>query len=192
MSSTGSQRSHHQPAEAARPETTADELFPQVYEELRVLARRELARVGGGAGLTLSTTALVHESYLKLARSGRWGGRAQFFATAAKAMRHILVDHHRQRAASKRGGDVEKVTLQEADIVPAASPVDFVALDDAMRRLGARDPRLERVVECRFFGGMTVEETGEALQVSTRTVERDWTRAKAYLYSMLRPEPQTG
>jgi RNA polymerase sigma-70 factor, ECF subfamily len=165
-----------------------DRLFPLVYEELRDIARRHLRRARRGQ--TLNTTALVHESYLKLVKQAqhRWQDRAHFLALAATAMRHILVDHARARGRSKRGGGRVQVTLRPELAVVRESSLDVLALDEAMRRLACFEPRLERVVECRFFGGMSSEETAEVLGVSPRTVERDWLRAKAYLYRLLTPD----
>jgi len=170
-------------APASRDEL--DRTYTRLYEELRTLARRHLG--SDQASHTLSPTALVHESYLKLADlvSGHERSRAQFFALASRAMRHILVDHARGRNAQKRGGALLQVTLHP-DLAIADSPaLDLMALDDALSRLGELSERLERVVECRFFGGLSVPETAEALGISVRTVEREWTRARAYLYQLL-------
>lgn len=165
-----------------------DELFSLVYEEMQSLARRQRRRWVGDH--TLDTTALVHETYLKLVGRERLDveGRAHFFALAAKAMRHILCDYARDQGARKRGGGLERVTLGDAPGVsePAASsraPSDaLLALDEAMRRLERTRPRQSRVVECRFFGGLTVEETATALGISPRTVKRDWAVAQAWLH----------
>ncbi len=168
-----------------------DRLFALLYDELRTIARRHLRDARVGHSQTLDTTALVHESYLRLAGRGqpRWRQRVQFFAVASKAMRHILVDHARRRAASKRGGELIQVTLEDDTALAEQRTAELVALDEALSHLAAKRPRLEAIVECRFFGGMTVEETAEALSVSVRTVEREWTRAKTYLFRMLEPEP---
>jgi RNA polymerase sigma-70 factor, ECF subfamily len=167
-----------------------DRLFSLLYDELRVIARRHLRDLGEGGGRTLNTTAVVHESYLKLVGGAepRWRERAQFFAVASRAMRHILVDHARRRAAEKRGGGMVRVTLHDDTTAASDRTVELLELEDGLERLAARLPRLESVVECRFFGGMTVEETAEALGVSPRTVERDWTRARAYLVQMMGAE----
>ncbi len=168
-----------------------DELFAVLYDELRLIARRHLRELGrGNGGGTLNTTALVHESYLKLAGGARPAGRerAQFFAVASKAMRHILVDYERRRCAAKRGGGRICITLEESAAATPGRTSELLALDLALDRLAARAPRLEQVVECRFFGGLSVEETAEVLGVSNRTVERDWSRARTYLYQMLAPE----
>lgn len=164
-----------------------DELLPEVYEELRKIAHRHLRKER--AGHTLNTTALVHESYVSLARTDdlEWESRTHFCAVASRAMRHILVDYARRRGAAKRGGGRIRITLGEGVAAHDEPPHELLALDAALQALAERDERLARVVECRFFGGMTVDETAEALDISRRTVERDWTRAKAYLYRTLAP-----
>lgn len=165
-----------------------DRLFPLLYDDLRRIARGHLRRERDGH--TLSTTALVHEAYVGLAEgSGEWTDRTHFLAVASTAMRHVLVDYARRRNAQKRGGDRVRVTLDGsmARADTSADTADLIALNDALRRLGEKDPRLERVVECRFFGGMTVAETASALDTSQRTVERAWTRARTYLYRALSP-----
>lgn len=167
-----------------------DRLIPLVYDDLRRIARLHLSRERPDH--TLDTSALVHESYLQLVgrHEADWQDRAHFFAAVSTAMRHILVDYARRKRASKRGGgDQVRVSLE--DVRPAADPPsnrhadDLILLDQALTRLGERDPRMVQVVECRYFGGMPVRDTAEALGISTRTVERDWTRAKAYLYQAL-------
>jgi RNA polymerase sigma-70 factor, ECF subfamily len=162
-----------------------DSLFALCYDELREIARRHLR--GERSGHTLAATALVHEAYLKL--SGRpefqWGETVHFRAFVSKAMRHVLVDHARARFAKKRGGDVIHVTLQPDSVAAEQPSTDLIELDEALVQLGLHDPRLVRVVECRCFGGLTVPETAEALGLSTSTVERDWTRARAYLRQLL-------
>ena len=144
---------------SASPEAL-DSLMPMVYEHLRQIARRQL-RVRGGDG-TLNTTGLVHEAYLKLSDQARvsWSDRSHFFALASVAMRHVLVDHAKARLTQKRGGENHRVTLE---------------------RLAAVEPRLARVVECRFFGGLSEDETAEALSITTRTVQRDWVKARMLL-----------
>lgn len=157
----------------------ADELFPLIYDDLRARARGYLR----GADGRLQATELVHEAYIKLVdqSSADWRGRTHFFAVAAIAMRHIIVDHVRHRARAKRGGDLRVVTLND-DVAPASDPdVDVFALYEALERLTALDPRQARIVEMRFFGGLSVEEVAEALGVSKRTVEGEWTHAKAWL-----------
>jgi len=160
---------------------------PLVYDDLRRIAHRRLQ--SERTDHTLDTTAVVHEAYLALVdqATATWNDRAHFFAVAARVIRHVLIDHARRRGALKRGGGDVRVPLKD-DLLPAEGmrrQIDLVALDHALAELGKHDPRLERVVECRFFGGMTVPETAAALEMSVRTVERDWTRARAYLYQAL-------
>ena len=165
-----------------------DELFALLYEELRTIAHRQRRRWQGDD--TLDTTALVHEAYLKLVGQARLGveSRAHFFALAAKAMRHILCNYVRERSAQKRGGGLERLPLDECKAVSPQialppEPADtLLALDDALRRLEQIDPRQSKVVECRFFGGLTIEETATAIGVSPRTVRRDWSVAQAWLH----------
>jgi len=158
-----------------------DELMPLVYGELRRLAARHMR--GERAGHTLQTSALVNEAYLRLAGRDevRWQDRAHFFAVAAQAMRRVLVDHARRRGNQKRGGGVRKVALDEALAVSDERAAEVVALDEALARLAEIAPRQSRLVELRFFGGLSVEETAEVLGVSPGTVMRDWTFAKAWL-----------
>jgi RNA polymerase sigma factor (TIGR02999 family) len=167
-----------------------ERLVPIVYEELRRLAHHYMR--GERSGHTLQTTALVHEAYLRLAGIDalRWRGRVHFFAMAATLMRRVLVDYARQRQREKRGAGVTVTSLNEnVDNVAASQPaVDVVALDDALARLAAADPQQGRVVELRFFAGLSVEETAEALGISPATVKRDWATAKLWLYNELRPE----
>lgn len=164
--------------------STIDELVPLVYDELRIMAHRQLT--GEPGDLTLQTTALVHETYLRLAGSGITGrGRAYFFAAVGRAMRQILVDRARRRRAEKRGGASDIVTLSESDAVVDGFAVELLDLDDALRELERRSPRQMRVVEYRFFAGMSVDETAEALGIGTRTVELDWAMARAWLYHAL-------
>jgi RNA polymerase sigma-70 factor, ECF subfamily len=161
-------------------------LVPLLYDELCELARRQLARERPGH--TLQTTALVHEAYLKLADDSGVArrGRAYFFAAAARAMRQVLVDHARKRSAEKRGGSAEVVTLEDDAAGTEAFAADLLDLDDALRALAEANQRHARVVECRFFGGMSVEDTAAALGVSPRTVKNDWALARAWLYDALR------
>jgi RNA polymerase sigma-70 factor (ECF subfamily) len=161
-----------------------DRLTPIVYEELRRLARRYMR--GERAGHSLQTTALVHEAYTRLVDYKRmqWQDRAHFFAVSAQLMRRILVEHAR-RHNLKRGGDVPHVSLDEAAFVGGDEDTDMVALDDAMSSLARIDPRKVQVVEMRFFGGLSVEETAEVLKVSPVTVKRDWRAARAWLYREL-------
>ena len=158
-----------------------DKLIPIVYEELRRQAVRYLQRERPGH--TLQTTALIHEAYLRLIdqKDVRWQNRAHFFGIAAQLMRRILVDHARSRQAAKRGGSDIKLPLEEGMIVAEGKDVNLVALDEALERLAAIDPQQSRVVELRFFSGLSVEETAAVLGVSTRTVKRDWNVAKAWL-----------
>ncbi|HET7276312.1 MAG TPA: sigma-70 family RNA polymerase sigma factor [Longimicrobiaceae bacterium] len=169
-----------------------DELFSVVYDDLRAVAHRQLRKEAQGH--TLHTTALVHEAYLNLVdqtHSG-WRDRAHFFAIASTAMRHILIDYARRRGARKRGGIQIQVPLRDnIAVVDSDSSVELLELDDALNALSVQNPRMARIVECRFFGGMTVQETAEALDASVRTVEREWTRAKAHLYLALRGDGVT-
>ena len=167
-----------------------EELIPLVYEELRRLAQRELRRERPGH--SLQATALVNEAYLRLIDLNRieWQNRAHFFAMAARMMRRILVDWARARGNQKRGGGVPTVSLEEGLLVSSDPGCDLVALDDALKTLGAMDARKSQVVEMRFFGGLTVEETAAALHISGDTVMRDWRVAKAWLRRELsRHEP---
>ena len=165
-----------------------DEILPLVYEELRRTARRELAVRPSD---TLSATGLVHELYLNLSRAGRadWRDRAHFLGVAAVAMRHILVDRARRRTAEKRGGTQRAITLDDGLVDGATHPESLLELDEALNDLAKIDERLARVVECRFFGGMTEEETAESLGITARTVRRDWTKARAILYRALNDPP---
>jgi RNA polymerase sigma factor (TIGR02999 family) len=170
------------------PEGT-DELLPLVYGELRRIAHRQLA--GEETGHTLSTTALVHEAYLRLASQHTpWKDRAQFFALAARAMRRILVDYARRHHALRRGSGSRPLALEAAEdaglLAGESRAEELLALDEALERLATLDPRLARVVECRFFGGLSESETAEALAVSQRTVSRDWTLARGWLFAELR------
>jgi RNA polymerase sigma factor (TIGR02999 family) len=164
------------------------EAFPALialaYDDLRAIAHRRLL---AGGGDELATTALVHEAYLRLVghAGGEWAGRAQFFAFASLAMRTILVDHARREHAAKRGGSAVQIPLAEGDPVADDGTADILEVDDAVQRLAERDPRMAKVVELRFFGGLTVPEVAEVLGTSPRTVEREWMRAKAYLLEVL-------
>lgn len=166
-----------------------DRLVPLVHEELHRLARQYMARERPDH--TLQTSALLNEAYLRLieVKQVRWQNRAHFFAMAARTMRRILVDFARARDNQKRGGDALKVSLDEALIVSTEPAQDLVALDEALQALEAVHPRKSRVVELRFFGGLNVEETAEALQVSPDTVKRDWRFAKLWLMRELSGEP---
>ncbi len=161
-----------------------DKLFPLVYDELRRIASRHLNRERRVP--TLNTTSLVHECYLNLAnRPASWENRAHFSAIASKAMRHLLIDFARRRQAQKRGGNHQIVPLTGQEITLETSPDELLGLDQALKQLAIKDERLSRVVECRFFGGMTMDETAGALGISVRTVQRDWNRARAYLHKAL-------
>jgi RNA polymerase sigma factor (TIGR02999 family) len=161
-------------------------LTPIVYDELHRLAGRYMRREH--AGHPLQTTALINEAYIRLVGSSRvrWQNRTHFYAVAAQLMRRVLVDFARGRRYKKRGGDWHRVTLSEGIQVAAPDNPDLVAVDEALEQLGQLDPRKARVVELRFFGGLSLEETAEALNVSTDTVGRDWTAAKAWLTRELR------
>ncbi|MGH9753720.1 MAG: sigma-70 family RNA polymerase sigma factor [Blastocatellia bacterium] len=163
-----------------------DQLAPLVYGELRRMARRYMGRQS--AGHTLQTTALIHEAYMRLVGQDekRWENRAHFFGVAAQAMRHILVDYARARHRAKRGGEARAVSLEEAALVSEERAAELVALDDALAELARLSPRQSRVVELRYFGGLSVAETAEALKISTDTVTRDWNQAKAWLYRALK------
>lgn len=168
----------------AADDASFDELVPVVYDELRILARSQLRRLRPGD--TLNTTALVHEAYLKLSEADpRWESRRHFFATAAKVMRHLLVDAARRSQADKRGGGAVHLELREGDAAMSGEADTLLAIDQALDELADHLPRLARVVECRFFGGLTEEETAETLGVSDRTVRRDWVRARAWLHDRL-------
>lgn len=171
---------------AAGEPTARETLFPLVYEELRRIAHRQLQREWEGH--TLDTTALVHEAYLKLVDQTRAGftDRAHFFAVAANAMRRILVDYARRYLADKRGGAPRRVTLTDDMLVAEERADTLLAINDALLELSRIDERLSKVVECRFFGGLTEEETAEVLGVTARTVRRDWTKAKGWLHRTLK------
>jgi RNA polymerase sigma factor (TIGR02999 family) len=161
-----------------------ESLVPLLYDRLRELAHRQLA--GERPDHTLQTTALVHEAYLRLAGGGAGErGREYFFAAAARAMRQVLVDHARRRGALRRGGGRTLVTLEHAASEVDAFAAELLDLDRALEALAERSPRLTRVVECRFFGGMSVDDTASALGVSPRTVKHDWALARAWLHEAL-------
>jgi len=159
--------------------------MPVVYNELRRLAQRYMRNERPNH--TLQPTALVHEAYLRLVgqRAVSWQGRAHFFGVAAQLMRRVLVDHARAQHAEKRGGNESRVELDEALAPSKEKTVELLALDEALNRLAKRDPRQARIVEMRFFGGLSEEETARVLDVSTRTVKRDWTVARAWLYNQV-------
>ena len=165
-----------------------DKLMPVVYEELRRQAARYLRREQPGH--TLQTTALIHEAYVRLVdqRNVQWQNRAHFFGIAAQLMRRILVDHARTKKRVKRGGSGIKVSLADATIPVNERDLDVVALDEALDRLAAIDEQQSRVVELRFFSGLTVEETAKVMHISPATVKRDWSMAKAWLHRELSRE----
>ncbi|MFW6079093.1 MAG: ECF-type sigma factor [Gemmatimonadota bacterium] len=171
--------------DSARQQRRMDDLVPLVYAELRRIAHHRLR--GERDGHTLDTTALVHEAYLKLSRLDRidWQGRTHFLAVAAQAIRRVLIDHAVARNAQKRGGGRARVPLDSISLGSDQHVEELVALSDALDRLKAIDERQARVVECRFFAGMTIRETAEAIEVSPATVKRDWRLASAWLYREL-------
>lgn len=165
-----------------------DRLFEAVYEDLK---RRAHAQLGGGSR-TLDTTALVHEAYLKMSGSDRpnWADAQHFFRVAARAMRHIVIDRARSRLTARRGGGRVPLDLDRVQVGADSAAEEMVALDEALSRLAGQDPRLAAVVELRFFGGLSVEETARSLEVSERTVKRDWRLARAFLHELLSETPE--
>jgi RNA polymerase sigma factor (TIGR02999 family) len=163
--------------------TALEELMPVVYDELRRVARQYMNREAGNH--TLQTTALIHEAYLKLIdqKKVQWQNRAHFFAVSSQLMRRILVDMARKRHAQRRGGVGQKLSLDEAPEIGQSPARDVIAVDEALTALAALDAQKSRVVELRFFGGLSVEETAEVLKISPATVMREWKRAQAWLYS---------
>jgi len=168
-----------------------DELYRRVYDELKRMASHQLRGVDAS---TLSTTELVHESYLKLqgTASADWQGRAHFFGAAARAMRQVLVDFARRRGAEKRGGAATRVSLSDGDVALQMELDEILALDSALDRLAAVDPRLRQIVELRFFGGFSEVEIAESFGVTPRTVERNWLKARLFLLRELETGPRTG
>lgn len=162
-----------------------NKLIPLVHAELRRMAARQMRRERPGH--TLQTTALVDEVYLKLIdqKNVRWQNRAHFFSIAARLMRRILVDHARKRARVRHGGTFQKISLNDSTILQQERAVELVALDDALSRLAEFDTQKSRIVEMKFFGGLTAEEIAEVEQVSTRTIEREWRKAKVWLYDAI-------
>ena len=169
-----------------------NKLIPLVYDELHKLASRYLRRERRDH--TLQTTAVVHEAYLKLVnqRDANFENRLHFFAVAAQIMRRILVDYARRHHASKRGGDLYKLSLDEALVTSEEKGADLLALDEALDRLAAIDPRQSRVVELRVFAGLTLEETAQALNISPSTVRREWSMAKAWLHRQIKNNNRDG
>jgi RNA polymerase sigma-70 factor (ECF subfamily) len=169
-----------------------DQLTPLVYDEIRRIAHRYVLHERNGQ--TLQTTALVNEAYLRLAESQRieWQNRAHFFAVTAQVMRHILIDHARRRQYMKHGGDVQRVSLEavtkEGALMSPPRAAELLTLDEALNELAKLDPRKSRVVELRYFGGLSIEETADVLEVSAMTVRRDWRAAKAWLYKAVKGE----
>jgi RNA polymerase sigma factor (TIGR02999 family) len=168
-----------------------DALLPLVYDELRRLAHYQLRNERPEH--TLRSTALVHEAYFRLVGQDfpQWEGRSHFFAVAAQLMRQILVDYARRHRASKRGSGACKLTLDDAVALPQRKELDIVALDDALNTLAEIDPRQSRVVELRFFAGLSLEETSEVMGIATATVQRDWTAARAWLHREISRRPRT-
>lgn len=172
--------------------TARERLFYLVYDDLKVVAHNRLLQERDGH--TLETTALLHEAYLRLVRTEGtdWRDRAHFFAVASRVIRHVLVDHARSRNAEKRGGGRTPVTLEPGTAAVSEPVLKVLALEEALQALAEHSPRMVQVVECRFFGGLSVKETAAALDVSTRTVERAWQRARAYLYRELELDQEDG
>src|SRR4051812_26428659 len=171
-------------------EQALDRLLPQIHDELRKLAASYLRRERPDH--TLQPTALVNEAFLKLVdqRKARWQNRAHFFGIAAQAMRRILVDHARAHSAGKRGGEFRRVALDEAHAIGRSVDVDLLALDEALTRLATMDPQQSRIVELRFFGGLTTDETAEVMHISPATIGREWRMAKAWLAAELSRLPR--
>ena len=169
-------------------EEAVDQLTPALYEELRRLAKRHMA--GQRRGHTLQTRDLVGEAYLKLANLPKteWNDRIHFFAVASRAMRCVLVDYARRRGYAKRGGNPIRVSLSEADQTSEQKSAEVIAVDEALIRLATLDPRKSRIVELRYFGGLSVEESADLLGLSSRTIKREWRWAKAWLYRELGEE----
>jgi|SRR5206468_3263856 len=180
----------HQPEEVTQllldwsngDQAAFDALMPLVYNQLRQMAHRYMSQERPGH--TLQTTALVNEAYLRLIdqKQVHWQNRAHFFAVAAQAMRRILIDHARKQRYAKRGGGVRKISLDEAAVMSQERAADLLALDEALKSLAAIDPQQSCVVELRFFGGLTIEETAEVLRLSVDMVKREWATAKAWLF----------
>jgi RNA polymerase sigma factor (TIGR02999 family) len=164
----------------------AEQLLPVVYDELRKLAATKLAQENPGQ--TLQATALVHEAYVRLVdvdQAQQWDSRGHFFAAAAEAMRRILVDHARQKGSAKRGGTFKRVNIDAVDVATKATPGQLIAIDDALAKLAREDPSAAKLVELRYFAGLTVDEAGKALGISTATAYRHWNYARAWLHGEL-------
>ena len=166
----------------------AAELLPLMYEDVRSLARRERRRVR--AGVTMQTTALVHEAYLKLLSAARFNDRQHFLRASSLAMRHILINHARDRMAGKRGGGAHHIALEEAGDISVDEAAVLIEINDALGRLAQLSPRLAQIVECRFFAGFTDEQTAQALGLTDRTVRRDWVKARAWLRREMAASPE--
>ena len=166
-----------------------DRVFPFVYDRLRAIAHAHLGQ--DGEGRTVSTTALVHEAYLKLIDADRleWQDRVHFFSLASRAMRQILIDYARRYSSAKRGGELQRVDLDDVQIAVADRADTLVSLDAALSRLAEMSPRLAQVVELRFFGGLTEEDTAKVLGMTDRTVRRDWIKARGWLHNELHQAP---
>lgn len=169
-------------------ESEPEQTFSLVYEELRLIAHRQLNR--RRTSDTLDTTALVHEAYMRLSRRTpeSWNDDRHFYATAAQAMRQIMVDYARKTRAEKRGGEAHKVTLNESNqptLIVDSQELEILDLEKALTELGELNPRLAKVVELRFYAGLSIEETANVLSVTTRTIDRDWFKAKAFLYRFI-------
>ena len=165
----------------------AEQLLPLVYDELRKLAAQRMAQEAPGQ--TLQATALVHEAYLRLVdvdRVQQWDSRGHFFAAAAEAMRRILVDRAREKGREKRGGKLKKLNIDAVDLATTAAPEQLLAIDDALAKLARDDPTAAQLVQLRYFAGLTIEETGKAIGISTATAYRHWNYARAWLHSELR------
>jgi RNA polymerase sigma factor (TIGR02999 family) len=186
MPTTDGQQSPGAPGEPAQTESLADAsaLLPLVYDELRALARHRMAQEN--VGHTLQATALVHEVFVRLSGSARFSNRAHFFHAAAEAMRRILVEHARARGRIKRGGEARRTPLNVLDLAATGDSEQILAFDDAIERLEKESPVAAAVVRLRFFAGLSVEETAESLGVSPRSVNREWTYARAWLYRVLK------
>lgn len=166
-------------------QSALDRLLPLVHAELRRIARRQMSQERDGH--TLQATALVNEAYLRLAgqEGYEWQNRAHFFAVCAQVMRHVLIDHARAHARDKRGGGAIQVSLDEAAALAGQPAQHFLALDEALRFLESVDPQKSKIVELRYFGGLSIDETAELLNISPRTVRREWQRSKAWLYRLI-------
>lgn len=171
-------------------EQALEEMLPLIYDELRRLAHNFLYRERPGH--TLQTTALVHEAYIKLIdqRDARWQNRAHFFAIAAQAMRRILIDSARKHVAEKRGGGGQKLSLAEIATISPEPNTNLLALDEALNRLAEIDSQQSRIIELRYFGGLTIEETAEVMRLSPATIKREWTMARAWLHQALAGDPE--